>query len=30
MPRSRGVGDGPEASGWAAGTGVLWGLSCFF
>jgi DoxX-like family len=24
------VGDGPEAWGWAAGTGVLWGLSYFF
>jgi hypothetical protein len=23
-------GDGPEAWGWAAGTGVLWGLSYFF
>ena len=23
------VGDGPEAWGWAAGTGVLWGLSYF-
>src|SRR5436190_21651276 len=23
------VGDGPEASGWAAATGVLWGLSYF-
>ena len=22
--------DGPEAWGWAAGTGVLWGLSYFF
>ena len=26
----RSVGDGPEAWGWAAGTGVLWGLSYFF
>jgi hypothetical protein len=24
------VGDGPEAWGWAAGTGMLWGLSYFF
>ena len=24
------VGDGPEAWGWAAGTGVLWGFSYFF
>src|ERR1043165_5568333 len=24
------VGDGPEAWGFAAATGVLWGLSCFF
>ena len=24
------VGDGPEAWGFAAGTGVLWGLSYFF
>jgi hypothetical protein len=24
------VGDGPEMWGWAAGTGVLWGLSYFF
>src|SRR5512134_3463147 len=24
------VGDGPEAWGWAAGTGILWGLSYFF
>ncbi len=24
------VGDGPESWGWAAGTGVLWGLSYFF
>jgi hypothetical protein len=24
------MGDGPEAWGWAAGTGVLWGLSYFF
>jgi hypothetical protein len=24
------VGDGPEAWGWAAGDGVLWGLSYFF
>src|SRR5580765_8708546 len=24
------VGDGPEKWGWAAGTGVLWGLSYFF
>ena len=24
------VGDGPEAWGWVAGTGVLWGLSYFF
>jgi len=24
------VGDGPGAWGWAAGTGVLWGLSYFF
>jgi hypothetical protein len=24
------VGDGPEAWGWAVGTGVLWGLSYFF
>ena len=24
------VGDGPEAWGWAAGTGVLWGLSYVF
>jgi hypothetical protein len=24
------VGDGPEVWGWAAGTGVLWGLSYFF
>ena len=24
------VGDGPEAWSWAAGTGVLWGLSYFF
>ncbi len=24
------VGDGPEAWGWAAGTGVLWGLSYLF
>ena len=24
------VGDGPQAWGWAAGTGVLWGLSYFF
>jgi len=24
------LGDGPEAWGWAAGTGVLWGLSYFF
>jgi len=24
------VGDGPEAWGWAAATGVLWGLSYFF
>ena len=24
------VGDGPEAWGWAAGTSVLWALSCFF
>ena len=24
------VGDGPEAWGWAAGTGVLWGLSYFY
>ena len=24
------VGDGPEAWGWAAGIGVLWGLSYFF
>ncbi len=24
------VGDGPDAWGWAAGTGVLWGLSYFF
>jgi len=23
------VGDGPEPWGWAAGTGVLWGLSYF-
>ena len=23
------VGDGPEAWGWAAGTGILWGLSYF-
>ena len=23
------VGDGPEAWGWAAATGVLWGLSYF-
>ena len=26
----REVGDGPEAWGWAAATGVLWGLSYFF
>ena len=26
----RSVGDGPEAWGWAAATGVLWGLSYFF
>ena len=24
------IGEGPEAWGWAAGTGVLWGLSHFF
>ncbi len=24
------VGDGPEAWGWVAGTGLLWGLSYFF
>ena len=24
------LGDGPEKWGWAAGTGVLWGLSYFF
>src|SRR5213596_4116395 len=24
------LGDGPEAWGWAAATGVLWGLSYFF
>ncbi len=24
------VGDGPEAWSWAAGTGVLWGLSYFY
>jgi len=24
------VGDGPEAWGWAAATGILWGLSYFF
>jgi hypothetical protein len=24
------VGDGPEKWGWAAATGVLWGLSYFF
>jgi hypothetical protein len=24
------IGDGPDAWGWAAGTGVLWGLSYFF
>ena len=24
------AGDGPEAWGWAAGAGVLWGLSYFF
>jgi hypothetical protein len=24
------TGDGPQAWGWAAGTGVLWGLSYFF
>ncbi len=24
------MGDGPEAWGWAAATGVLWGLSYFF
>ena len=24
------VGDGPQSWGWAAGTGVLWGLSYFF
>ena len=24
------VGDGPEVWGWAAATGVLWGLSYFF
>jgi len=24
------VGDGPEAWGWAAATGALWGLSYFF
>jgi hypothetical protein len=24
------VGDGPEAGGWSAATGVLWGLSYFF
>ena len=24
------VGDGPEAWGWAVGTGVLWGFSYFF
>ena len=24
------VGDGPEAWGWAAATGVLWGLAYFF
>jgi hypothetical protein len=24
------VGDGPDAWGWAAGTGVLWGLSYYF
>jgi len=24
------VGDGPEAWGWAAGTGVLWGFSYFY
>jgi hypothetical protein len=24
------LGDGPEAWGWAAGSGVLWGLSYFF
>jgi hypothetical protein len=24
------VGEGPEAWGWAAGTGMLWGLSYFF
>jgi hypothetical protein len=24
------VGDGPEAWGWAAATGVLWALSYFF
>ncbi|HVV48945.1 MAG TPA: DoxX family protein [Polyangia bacterium] len=24
------VGDGPSAWGWAAGTGLLWGLSYFF
>jgi len=24
------VGDGPQAWGWAAGTGLLWGLSYFF
>jgi hypothetical protein len=26
----RAIGEGPEAWGWAAGTGVLWGLSYFF
>jgi len=38
MPRTKGivigahlaVGDGPEAWGWAAATGVLWGFSYFF
>jgi len=24
------LGDGPEACGWPAATGVLWGFSCFF
>ncbi len=28
--RAAGHDDGPEAWGWAAATGVLWGLSYFF